>query len=100
MGATNCSRRRHAGQGRVGGNLFLELSCRLGSRGITTLKPHPRASILLALIFIPWIPVLVYDVATRDSVEGANIGTGFFGILAIIFSIVAIVIYISRGVRK
>jgi hypothetical protein len=53
-GPPNCGRRRHAGQGRVGGNLFLEPSCRLGSEGdhdveATSKGQHPSSSDLHTL---------------------------------------------------
>jgi hypothetical protein len=55
-----------------------------------------RATIVLLWIFIPWVPVVLYDIATQDSIEGANIGAGMLGFLALITTAVGLAVYIGR----
>ncbi len=54
------------------------------------------ASIILLWICLPWVPVVVYDIATENSIEGANIGVGMLGMLAVLISIVGIAVYLAR----
>ncbi len=56
-----------------------------------------RATVIILWIVVPWLPVVVYDVVTQDSVEGANIGSGFLGLLAVIVSVVGVVVYVGRS---
>lgn len=49
---------------------------------------NKRVLVASALALLPWLPVLVYDGITESRVEGANIGTGLLGLVALLPSIV------------
>ncbi len=60
----------------------------------------PNAGMIIALLLLPWVPVFIYDSATSDTVEGANIGTGLFGLLALATGVVLVTVYIRRGGKR
>lgn len=58
-----------------------------------------KVTVILLWIFLPWAPVVLYDVATQGSVDGANIGAGMLGFLALIISAVGVSVYIGRRAK-
>ncbi len=60
----------------------------------------PSAGIIIALLLLPWVPVFIYGSATSNTVEGANIGTGLLGLLALVTGVVLVAIYIRRGGKE
>ncbi len=58
------------------------------------------AGIIIVLLLFPWVPVFIYDLATGATVEGANIGTGLFGLLALVTGAVLVTIYVRRGGKQ
>lgn len=60
----------------------------------------PSAGIIIALLLRPWVPVFICDSVTSDTGEGANIGTGLLGLLALLTGVVLVTIYIRRGRKE
>ncbi len=59
-----------------------------------------KASTIVSLLLLPWVPVIAYDIVTSDTIEGANIGTGLFGLLALVVGVVSVIIYIGWGGKE